>query len=152
MSSGFYDNVEQYIVRKQPSISVDYLEIVPYPKHIIITWNVISSTQNIITEILCEDFCDLIITVNLYRGKENKEMVTLYVTESSGLIDLPSPIKGNYYCELVVHNSQNETITIRKSNSIIISDNTIKSSNDNWKEVLTNSNWLSSFSGYTVYE
>lgn len=153
MSSCFYDNFEQYIVRKQSSISVDNLEIIPYPKQTLISWNISSSTQNILTDILCEDFCDLIIIVNLYRKKVDKQMFTLYVTESSGIIEPPPLKEGNYYCELNVLNSQNETITIRKSASIIIPNHVNQTSNDNWEEVNRAENdWLSSFSGYTVYE
>ncbi|MCV9884852.1 hypothetical protein [Metabacillus halosaccharovorans] len=154
MSSRSYDNVEQYIVRKQASISVDYIEIIPYPNHIIISWNIISSTQNLLTDILNEDFRDLICKVNLVRVKKNNERLTMNVTGSNGIIEFSSLVKGKYYCELVVVNSQNETITIKKSSLVSISNNHIQSKNQDWKQVLTknNNSWYTAFSGYTVYE
>lgn len=154
MSSRSYDNVEQYIVRKQASISVDYIEIIPYPNHIIISWNIFSSSQNLLTDILNEDFRDLLCTVNLVRVKKNKEILTMNVTGSNGIIEISSLVKGKYYCELVVVNSQNETITIKKSSLVIIPNNHIQSKNQDWKQVLTknNNSWYTAFSGYTVYE
>lgn len=154
MSSRSYDNVEQYIVRKQASISVDYIEIIPYPNHIIISWNIISSTQTLLTDILNEDFRDLLCKVNLVRVKKNKERLTMIVTGSNGIIELSSLVEGKYYCELVVVNSQNETITIKKSASIIISNNHLEAKNQDWKQVITKNknSWYTAFSGYTVYE
>ncbi|WP_226526434.1 hypothetical protein [Metabacillus niabensis] len=154
MSSRSYDNVEQYIVREQTSISVDYIEIIPYPNHIIISWNIISSTQNLLTDILNEDFRDLLCKVNLIRVKKNKERLTINIRGSNGIIEFSSLVKGKYYCELVVVNSQNETITIKKSTSVIITTNHIEPKNQDWMQVLTkNTNsWYTSFSGYTVYE
>ncbi|HZH62907.1 MAG TPA: hypothetical protein VEY70_25820 [Metabacillus sp.] len=154
MSSGLFVNDERYIIRNHSSISVDYLEIIPYPEHMIISWNMIMSTQKLLTDILDEDFHDLLYTINLVRVEKNTEVLTLYIKGSSGIIELPSLLNGRYHCELVAHNSQNETITIRKSKSIFISGNERESGNGMWK-VISESNkntWLTAFSGYTVYE
>jgi|GEM_PF-4592557 len=154
MSSELFVNVERYIIRNHSSISVDHLEIILYPEHIIISWNMVKSTQKLLTDILGEDFHDLLFIINLFRVQKKAEMFTLYINGSSGTIELPSLLHGRYHCELVAHNSQNETITIRKSKTVFILGNEKESRNGMWKEISeSNKNtWLTAFSGYTVYE
>lgn len=154
MSSASFNNVEQYIVRIQSSISVDYVEIIPYPNHHIISWNIIPSTQTILSDFLCEDFHDLLLTLNLVRVDKNKEMLTLDISGSSGTIELTSLPIGNYHCELVVINSQNETITIKKSTSLFITAAHKQTTDKRWRDVTTinKNSWFDAFSGYSVYE
>lgn len=154
MSTGLFVNVEQYIIRNYSSISVDHLEIIPYSEQIIISWNMIMSTQKLLTDILGEEFHDLLFVINLIRVDKNTKMLTLHIKGGSGTIERPLLFNGRYHCELVAYNSQNETITIRKSKSIFISGNEKESGNEMWKEIRESNNntWLTAFSGYTVYE
>ncbi len=154
MSSESYNYVEHHIIRNKPKFFVDTLEIIPYSKSILISWNLIMSTQNILTDILGEEFNDLLMTINLWRVDEYTNMKIFYINEYSGTLQMNLLPNGYYYCELIASNSQNETISIKKSKSIQITHSSIKLCNENWtKRPISNKNlWSTAFSGYSVYE
>lgn len=150
-----YHLLEHHIIRTDSTISVDTIEIIPYPHCLLVSWNIISSTQKLLSEILKEDFKDLLLRVILYRNDQPREMAEFYMKDSSGTLQISGLTRGSYYCELVASNSHNETVTIKSSSKIEIKKDDGCKSEFKWKEVtvgVRNETWLQTFSGYTVYE
>lgn len=146
---------DHYMIRTQSTFFVDSIDIIPYADYLLISWKITSSTKKTLSEILNEEFEDLLIRMILYRNSLSKEMIEFPVSECSGTLQITSLSKGTYYCELVASNSHNETITIKTTTNLFFDKPINQNKNDKWNQVndeAGNENWLKNFSGYTVYE
>lgn len=143
-----------YTIRRNTIFSEDRLKIIKYPTFLLITWNLSAITKRMVGNILGEDYHDLLLMLVLYRKNYEQHLTDFVICNSSGvlrLFDLPT---GTYECEIVGYNSRNETITMKRSNTV----NYVQTENKthpelHWKQQPDEQTaWMQAYSGYTVYE
>jgi hypothetical protein len=141
------------IIRAQSTFYEDSLKIIAYPTCLLITWNILSTTKILLENILGEHFNDLHMRVILYKKNKHQQMTDFFISDPSGVLRLPIPT-GIYNCELVVSNSHNETITVKRSNTIhFLHSKNPRCKEVEWQQLIDDHQlWLQTYSGYTVYE
>jgi hypothetical protein len=141
-------------IRAQSTFYEDSLKIIAYPKYLLITWYILSTTKILLENILGEQFNDLHMRVILYKKSKQEQLTDFFISDPSGVLRLATIPTGIYDCELVISNSHNETITVKRSNTIHF----LQSRNHGCKELQLQQLiddqqlWLQTYSGYTVYE
>lgn len=143
-----------YTIRMQSAFSEDRIKIIEYPTFLLITWSLSTTTKGMLGNILGEEYDDLLIMLTLYRKSNQQHFTDFIIQDSSGvlrLFDLPT---GTYYCEIVGCNSRNETITVKRSNTVHNVQSENKACTEFHWEQHSNEKvaWMQAYSGYTVYE
>jgi hypothetical protein len=142
------------IIRAQSTFYEDSLKIIAYPTCLLITWNILCTTKILLENILGEQFSDLHMRVILYKKNKQQQMTDFFICDPSGVLQVATIPTGIYNCELVVSNSHNETITVKRSNTLHF----LQSKNPGckviqWQQLIDDHQlWLQEYSGYTVYE
>jgi hypothetical protein len=134
--------------------SVDTIQLISYPNFLLISWSIASSTRNFLEQILKEDFEDLHMRIILYKTNNQQQMTDFHIRDISGILRLELLPTGTYYGEIVTSNSQNETITIKRSSSLyFLQEKSDQSKKYEWKQhTLDEQSWLRAYSSYTIYD
>ncbi|MBO1512313.1 hypothetical protein [Metabacillus bambusae] len=142
------------IIRAQSTFYEDSLKIIAYPTYLLITWNILSTTKILLENILGEQFNDLHMRVILNKNNKHQQMTDFFISDPSGVLRLATIPTGIYNCELAVSNSHNETITVKRSNTIhFLQSKNLKCKEIQWQQLIDDHQlWLQAYSGYTVYE
>lgn len=142
------------IIRAQSTFYEDSLKIIPYPKYLLITWYIVSTTKILLENILGEQFNDLHMRVILYKKSKQEQLTDFFISDPSGVLRLVTIPTGIYDCELVISNSHNETITVKRSNTIhFLQSKNHRCKEIQWQQLIDDHQlWLHAYSGYTVYE
>ncbi|OAS85071.1 MULTISPECIES: hypothetical protein [Metabacillus] len=142
------------IIRAQSTFCEDSLKIIAYPTCLLITWNILSTTKILLENILGEQFNDLHMRVILSKKSKQEQMTDFFISDPSGVLHLATIPTGIYNCELVVSNSHNETITVKRSNTIhFLQSKNHRCKEIQWEQLIDDPQmWLQAYSGYTVYE
>ncbi|WP_226667413.1 hypothetical protein [Metabacillus litoralis] len=149
------DKQSIYRIREKNSVYVDRLCLIGYLDSLVLSWNIVDTTKNLVMSILKEEYKDLLVRILLYcKNGEHLKMTDFPISKDAGVITLKNLPTGLYYCELVVTNSQNDSITIKHSNEVnYLFNNTDQHHTYRWLEVIDmDKTWKPSFSGYTNYE
>ncbi|WP_299087897.1 hypothetical protein [uncultured Metabacillus sp.] len=143
-----------YNIRAQSTICEDLVKIIAYPFFLLITWNIGDTTKILLENMLGEKFDDLYIRIILYKNCEQQYTTDFPISESSGVLRLEHLSTGVYDCEVVVSNSHNEMITVKRSNSLhYIQSKENGHHHYRWKQVIHEDPvWLKGYAGYTLYE
>jgi hypothetical protein len=141
-------------IRAQTTFYEDCIKLIAYPAFLLISWNMLASTKNMLVNILGEEFDDLHKRVILYRCLKQQQMTDFLIDRSSGILRLSYLPTGTYYCEIVVSNSQNEMITVKRSTTLYyLQDENHAGEKYPWIQLAEdNQSWLDTYSGYTVYD
>ncbi len=147
----FYQT-EQYKIRNESTFYGDHLKIILYPNYSILSWKISLRTQRILSNLLNEDFNDLLLRMNIISHINQHRFEDIYLREPSGTLSLYFLKNGIFDFELVVSNSLNENITIKK----IQVYSHCHRVNELTEELINRGKeapkWLYNFSGYTFYE
>ncbi|MFC0270003.1 hypothetical protein ACFFIX_00830 [Metabacillus herbersteinensis] len=119
-----------------------------------VIWSISSTTCETLGHLLLEDFVHLHKTIVIYQIN-NEDYFELPFTKSEGKQVLSNLQSGQYYCEIILRNSQDQAITIKRSNTEQLTLNADRSPADCYvwkKKELQQEDWIRNFSGYTVYD
>jgi hypothetical protein len=145
---------DNHTIRMKSTFSEDRIKIIKYPTFHLITWNLSTITKRMLGNILGEDYDDLLIMLTLYRKSKQQHFTDFNIHDSSGVLRLFNLPTGTYYCEIVGCNSRNETITVKRSNTVHYVQTENKACTEFYWEERPNEKvaWMQAYSGYTVYE
>lgn len=145
-----------YILRNKTSVYEDTHTLISYPNYLVLSWNIVLSTKSVLETILNEEFKDLLVKIVLYCKNDCQNRRTDFVVnKDADAIRLSNLPDGTYYSEMIVTNSQNESITIMCSNKVKCLFVKINANHQNmqWQEVRDRDHsWQSNISGYTIYD
>lgn len=147
-------NIDHNNIRVQSTNCEDRIKLISYPTFLLITWHIVTSTRDFLEQILQEEFDDLLCRIILYRSNNQQQKIDFQINELSGILRLDRLSTGTYYCELDIRNSQNEAITVKRSEPLFYLQEVHNIENKyQWKPTsLDQQSWIHAFSGYTIYE
>ncbi|MBD1378891.1 DUF4912 domain-containing protein [Metabacillus arenae] len=135
-----------------PDFGEDWLRILPKNEKTIYSyWNVSLATSSAVEFLLKES--DLLMIFRLFQKTNNEQKFQdLYIPSGQNSLSVTNlQGKFTYYGELLLYNSLNHSITISRSNEIILPVNQVDDSLS-WSDLLTSNHQESNFSAYTTYE
>ncbi|KKI88610.1 hypothetical protein WQ54_30930 [Bacillus sp. SA1-12] len=143
-----------YNIRGQSTICEDIVKIIAYPFFFLITWNIGATTKLLLENMLGEKFEDLYTRIILNKNCEEQYATDFPISKSCGVLRIEHLSTGVYDCEVVVSNSRNEMITVKRSNSLHCIQSKESSNHPyRWKKVIHEDPfWLKAYAGYTLYE
>lgn len=142
-------------IRGGLSIYEDQIKIISYPSYLLLSWNIAPTTKLLLEYILAEAFSDLLVRVVLYKEREPLLFTDYIIKDLNGVLRLPLVQTGTYFSEIIAINSQNNSITIKRSKPLSYIQNKMNSKVelDRWQRYTNDPPlWLDSYSGYTIYE
>ncbi|APH04380.1 hypothetical protein [Bacillus weihaiensis] len=146
-------------IRNGMCFYVDSIDLILYKTTIVVSWTISDQTAECFDMLLKESFQDLQMKLVLYASFD--EFSSIYTSEyiiydQSGTYQIHQLPNGVYSCEIKVVNSQNESITIKRSSETSVSNSYSLidiSSEKKWSLYNQGNNHdQNTFSGYTTYE
>ncbi len=123
------------------------------PSMLFLQWNIGRKTEMALSIICSEEYTSLKKTIRFYQKKKN----SLYFKDfkisdhHSHLFIEGIGSDAGYYAELILHTSENSTLTVLKSNELIVTYT--NDSQIDWKAYKDEpDSWEKQFSAYTVYD
>jgi len=146
-------------IRSGMNFYVDRIDLILYKTTIVMSWTISNQTAGCFDVLLKESFQDLQMKLVLYASFDG--FSSIYTSEyiihdQSGTYQIHQLPNGMYSCEIKVVNSQNESITIKRSSEMSVSNSyrlIDVSSEKKWTLYNQGNNHeQNTFSGYTTYE
>lgn len=147
-------NSSIHIIRDSNLNYEEYLNIfVENDTSLFIHWSISPNTSETLGHLLLEEFDHLHKRIVIYRINHQDYLEVPFI-RMEGIQMISNLQPDRYYCEIVLRNSQNQAITIKRSTTQLLSLNADGSLSDCYiwkKKEFQQDHWMSDFSGYTVY-
>lgn len=146
---------DNHNIRSHMAIYEDQIKLISYPSYLLLSWNIALTTKLLLEYILAEAFADLLVKIVLYQEHVPPRSTDFIIKDSNGVLCLPYIQTGIYFSEIIAINSENKSITIKRSEPLSYFQNKMISTENryHWQQCSdADPFWLDTYSGYTIYE